>query len=219
MIGVVIPAHNEEACLDSCLRTVLAAADHPGLRAEPVRVMVVLDACTDRSRAVVERFPIVECIEIGARNVGTARATGANLLIESGARWIACTDADTRVPADWLAAQLSCDADAVCGVVEVDDWSLHSLEVRSRYEAAYTDCDGHRHIHGANLGIASHAYLRAGGFPALTAHEDVHLVRRLEALDARIAWSRAVRVQTSSRLDCRAREGFGDYLRSLGVTA
>lgn len=219
MIGIVIPAHNEERCLKACLQSVLVAAAHPGLCGEPVSVMVVLDACDDGSRAIAEAFPGIEIIETDARSVGIARATGANALIESGARWIACTDADTVVPPDWLVAQLSCNADAVCGVVEVDDWSMHSSDVRSRYEAAYIDREGHRHIHGANLGVASAAYVLAGGFPAMTAHEDVYLVRRLEELQARIAWSCTVRVKTSARLDCRAREGFGDYLRALAGSA
>ena len=29
MIGVVIPAHNEQAYLDACLRAAIAAARHP----------------------------------------------------------------------------------------------------------------------------------------------------------------------------------------------
>ena len=185
MIGVVIPAHNEEECLARCLRAVMRAAEHPQLAGEPVHVMVVLDACDDGSRWVVEQYP-VSLLEIHARNVGVARAEGAARLIAAGARWIACTDADTLVPDDWLAAQLSYGADAVCGVVEVDDWSAHSADVRSRYEAAYFDQEDHRHIHGANFGISSSAYLKAGGFPALTAHEDVHLVRRLQEIGARV---------------------------------
>jgi hypothetical protein len=75
--------------------------------------------------------------------------------------------------------------------------------------------DGHRHIHGANLGISATAYLRAGGFPPLACHEDVHLVSQLERCGARIAWSCRPRVTTSTRLECRAVGGFGDYLRSL----
>jgi hypothetical protein len=218
MIGVVIPAHNEERCLEACLLSVLACAAHPSLNAERVEIVVVLDSCCDESRAIAERFAVT-VLEVQARSVGVARATGARALIDAGARWLACTDADTTVPADWLAAQLAHDADAVCGVVEVDDWSFHHPQVRARYEACYTDCDGHSHIHGANLGVTSAAYLRAGGFPALACHEDVHLVRALQALGARIAWSRSVRVRTSARADFRAQGGFGSYLLGLASNA
>ncbi|MBD1554312.1 glycosyltransferase [Pseudomonas typographi] len=218
MIGVVIPAHNEERWLEQCLLSVLAAAEHPWLAGEPVQIMVVLDSCTDASKAICQRSPI-QVLEVAARNVGTARAAGAHALIEAGARWLACTDADSTVPSDWLAAQLAHQADAVCGVVEIDDWSPYHLQVRDRYEAAYHDQDGHDHIHGANLGVTSAAYLLAGGFPALPCHEDVHLVRALEATGARIAWSRSVRVRTSARLDFRAQGGFGSYLQSLSEPA
>lgn len=214
MIGVIIPAHNEEVCLAACLHSVQAAAAHPLLEAERVEIVVVLDSCDDSSRAIAEGFGVT-VLEVQARSVGVARAAGAHALIEAGARWLACTDADTTVPSDWLATQLAHDADAVCGVVEVDDWSLHHEQVRARYEACYTDCDGHSHIHGANLGVTSAAYLRAGGFPALACHEDVHLVRALQALGARIAWSRSVRVRTSARVDFRAQGGFGSYLLGL----
>ena len=218
MIGVVIPAHNEELCLEACLRSVLEAAAHPRLNAERVSIAVVLDSCSDGSRAIAERYAVT-VIEVQARSVGVARAAGAHALIEMGARWLACTDADTTVPADWLAAQLAHDADAVCGVVEVDDWSFHDQQVRAQYEACYSDSDGHSHIHGANFGVASTAYLRAGGFPALACHEDVHLVRALEALGANIAWSRSVRVRTSARIDSRALGGFGSYLVGLAGNA
>jgi glycosyltransferase involved in cell wall biosynthesis len=214
MLGIVIPVHNEEACLERCLRSVMQAAEHGVLCTERVRIVVVLDACTDGSRQIAQRYPVT-IISVNARNVGIARAAGAEHLVQAGARWIACTDADSWVPADWLVAQLAYDVDAVCGVVDVEGWDEHSPEVRTRYLAGYDDAEDHPHIHGANLGIATPAYVRAGGFPALAAHEDVHLVRKLEELGGRIAWSGSVRVKTSARLDCRAQQGMGQHLRSL----
>ena len=41
-------------------------------------------------------------IEIGARNVGVARAVGVRELLRRGASWVATTDADTLVPPGWL---------------------------------------------------------------------------------------------------------------------
>lgn len=218
MIGVVIPAHNEEQHVERCLLSVLRAARHPALLGEDVEVVIVLDSCTDGTAEIVRRLPVT-VLEVWACNVGTTRATGAAHLIQRDARWLACTDADSEVAPDWLAAQLAYGADAVCGVVEVDDWTPHSPSLRARYEAAYHDREGHQHIHGANFGIATAAYLRAGGFPAMAANEDVSLVAALKADGADIAWSNRVRVRTSSRLDCRARGGFGDYLSLLGATA
>ncbi|MEO8630862.1 MAG: glycosyltransferase family 2 protein, partial [Betaproteobacteria bacterium] len=155
-------------------------------------------------------------LKVDSRLVGAARAAGAARAVALGSRWIACTDADTRVAPDWLAAQLLLDADAVCGLISVDDWSEHSDEVRLAFLQRYNDADGHRHIHGANMGFSTEAYLRAGGFAPLSVSEDVSLVHALAGSGARIAWSAAPRVMTSARLESRARGGFADYLRDLG---
>lgn len=215
MIGILIPVHNEEALLGECLEAALVAASHPDLLNEPVHVLAVLDSCTDASAAIAQAFG-VQCLEVQARNVGQVRGVGARHLLGQGARWISCTDADSRVAPDWLVAQLALQADAVCGTVTVDSWSEgFDPAAQIRYHQAYQACDGHRHIHGANLGISAGAYIRAGGFEPLPCHEDVQLVRSLERCGALIAWSHSPRVVTSARLDARAEGGFGDYLKSL----
>jgi glycosyltransferase involved in cell wall biosynthesis len=226
MIGVAVPAHNEEAVIGACLAALLAAAADPGLRGEAVAVLVVLDACGDGTGAVVRRhLPLfaaagvtLECLEVDERRVGAARAAGARRLLALGARWLAFTDADTRVSAQWLAAQLALDADVVCGSVAVDDWSPHAERadaLRAHFDGFYQDRDGHRHIHGANLGVSAAAYLAAGGFEAVSCHEDVLLVKALERIGARFAWSARPRVFTSARRNARARGGFGDTLLTM----
>lgn len=215
MIGILIPAHNEEDLLEDCLRAALRAAQHELLGGEDVEVLVVLDSCTDRSSDIAGSYP-VHCLEIDARNVGQARAVGALFLLERGVRWISCSDADSRVAHDWLVAQLSLNADAVCGTVTVEAWGEafdESLQIR--YRQHYEHREGHRHIHGANLGVSADAYRRAGGFEPLACDEDVQLVRQLERCGATIAWSQRPQVLTSARLDSRARGGFGDYLRNM----
>lgn len=222
MIGVVVPVHNEEACLAACLTALARAATCTELAGEAVCIVVVLDACSDRSQRIVLAHAMqadarwrLDCIAVDERNVGVARAAGARLLLERGARWLAFTDADTCVAPDWLRTQLSLNADAVCGTVAVDDWSPHADHagvLREHFARTYSDADGHRHIHGANLGVCARAYRRAGGFAPLACSEDVALVAALQASGARIAWSAAPRVTTSARRDARARGGFGDTL-------
>ena len=232
MIGIVIPAHNEERCLERCLTAVRLAASHAGLRDESVCVAVVLDHCTDASYDIVELHArvnasadagyCVEALVIEARNVGAARAAGAERLLAHGARWLAFTDADTRVAPDWLVAQLNQKADVVCGTVGVDDWSAHEGDAAllcRHFDLHYTDVDGHRHIHGANLGVCAAAYRCAGGFAPLACSEDVALVEALERCGARVAWSAAPRVTTSARRDARARGGFGDTLLEYAASA
>ena len=84
MIGILIPAHNEEEWLDDCLQAALRAGGHPMLAGEPVEILVVLDSCTDRSAHIVSQYP-VQALSIEARNVGQARAIGAQQLLERGA--------------------------------------------------------------------------------------------------------------------------------------
>lgn len=216
MLAVIVPAHNEAGCIDSCLCSVLFAALHPDLHGEPVKIFLVLDSCTDSTHAIARTMNVDVC-EIEARNVGVARATGANAALSFGARWLAFTDADTTVAADWLVQQLRCGTDAVCGTVGVRDWVGHSAKVAEDYAKHYRDIDGHRHVHGANLGLSSRAYVRVGGFLPLEYDEDVAIVDALIAADMTIAWSAAPRVITSTRLDARAPKGFGAQLRRLGV--
>lgn len=76
MIGIVIPAHNEEVLLPACLRAAQVAATHPLLHGEEVAIVVVLDCCSDRSSAIAETAG-VNTVVVDARNVGVARAKGA----------------------------------------------------------------------------------------------------------------------------------------------
>ena len=207
LIAAIVPAHNEEDQILSCIAALQVAAHCPRLCGEQTVVMVVLDACTDNTRSIAQRMGVTS-IALDARNVGAARALGAELALAAGARWLAFTDADSQVAPDWISAQLAQRSDAVCGTLAVRDWDGYGDTMRSRNDATYTDADGHRHIHGANFGVSARAYERAGGFRPLQSSEDVALVEALQASGASIAWSAAPRVFTSARRVFRAPGGF-----------
>lgn len=221
-IGVVVPANNEENALPHCLDGLRVAAEQVAV---PVSVIVVLDSCTDLSATVIStasntaRFA-VDAIAVNARNVGYARRAGmAHLLRKHPAEgtWLATTDADSVVPANWFTAQLShADAGAhvVAGTVVVQDWQDHSDAVRERAIGDYLAVP-HRHIHGANLSFAATAYRSAGEFPSLVSDEDVALVDAFRANDEPIAWALDLPVVTSARRQARAPRGFARYLVSL----
>ena len=211
MIAAIVPAHNEEDHILSCLAALHTAARCPRLGGEQTVLMVVLDACTDNTRSIAQRMGVTT-IALQARNVGAARALGAELALAAGARWLAFTDADSQVAPDWISAQLALRRDAVCGTVAVRDWGTYGDTMRQHYDATYNDADGHRHIHGANFGVSAQAYERSGGFKALQSSEDVALVEALQASGASIAWSAAPRVFTSARRVFRAPGGFGATL-------
>lgn len=216
----MVPAHEEEELLPGCLAALRTAERRVRM---PVRVIVVLDSCTDRTEAVCRSFG-VETVAVSTRNVGCARAAGVARAVSAATDpavlWLAHTDADSRVGPDWLADQLALadrGADAVLGVVRLP--SAATVLHRS-HQAAYARSirpDGtHDHVHGANLGVRASAYLACGGFPPVTAHEDRHLVRRLASVAAlSVVYSDRISVETSPRLRGRCPEGFAADLAGL----
>lgn len=213
MLGVIVPAHDEEEHVAAAIVALQVAALHPGLAGEEVRLLFVLDSCSDGTAEVVASQGARALIS-SARNVGFARALGAECLLAEGARWLAFTDADTVVAPDWLVAQLAVGTPVVCGTIGIDDWARHPSAVGARFVTEYQDRDGHRHVHGANLGISADAYRAVGGFEPLVAHEDRTLVEALQRSGIAIGWSSAPRVITSSRVRSRAPEGFSQAIRA-----
>ncbi|MCB5191834.1 glycosyltransferase [Methylobacillus arboreus] len=216
MIGIVVPVHNEAQYLHACLAAITKAARHGRLQNETVKIVVVLDACSDESESISHLFT-VKILKEEFKNVGQARAVGAEYLLAQGARWLAFTDADTIVDLRWIVSQLGLNSEAVCGTIQISDWSgfgRHAHAMKSDFNQNYKDQEGHRHIHGANLGISAEAYRKVGGFLPLANNEDVALVQALEKHGINIAWSAKPRVVTSARIDPRAPKGFGDTLLS-----
>ena len=214
MIAAIVPACNEEDNIGACLRSLMDASRCPRLLGEATLLVVALDACTDATEHIA-RSTGAAVIVLECRNVGMARSAGAQLALEAGARWLSFTDADSLVAPNWFSAQLDLSADAVCGTVAVVDWESYGPRMRTHFEATYTDADGHRHIHGANMGVSAEAYRRAGGFRPLQSSEDVALVQALQDSGACIAWSAAPRVSTSARRNYRAPDGFGATLQRI----
>ena len=219
VVGVVIPARNEEQLLPGCLDAIeVAAAAVP----VPVHVVVALDRCSDDSASIVASYRSIHIVETAAGNVGAARRHGVErvLRLADGTAedrlWLATTDADSVVPPDWLSGQLSlasCGWEVVVGTVIVDDWSDHPPETGPRWHATYRAVEHHSHVHGANLGCSAAAYLDAGGWSPLETDEDVALLAALA--HRKVIRTATLPVLTSARRDPRAVGGFGATLREL----
>ena len=210
---VVIPAHDEVDTLSGAVASVAAAAEEV---TADVEIVVVLDACSDGTEAAVP--PGVSTVVIDSHNVGCARLAGFAGRLVGADIWFATTDADSRVPRNWLSAQsmaAATGADAFVGTITPDDWSGWPPGAASSFAESYTNHDGHRHVHGANLGFRSTAYLAAGGFAPLVEHEDADLVSRLAAGGVAIAWSAQAPVSTSTRRIGRTPGGFAGALPHL----
>ncbi|OAE00544.1 glycosyltransferase [Arthrobacter sp. OY3WO11] len=233
-VAVVIPVHNEEEHLGRALAGVEAAAStlrqvHPCI---DVRVLVVLDSCTDGSAAIASAYTARNtCFsvhEVAFRSVGRSRRAGNWQALGAGADaspgagaglWLANTDADSVVPDNWLVGQLelaAAGADAVLGSVEVDPAGM-APELLSRWQSMHSFGEDHPHVFGANLGVRGSAYLVAGGFPRHLSHEDRVLAGRLRDHGFDVRATDTIRVRTSGRTQARAPKGFGAYLRTLGM--
>ncbi|HEU4666897.1 MAG TPA: glycosyltransferase [Arthrobacter sp.] len=233
-VAVVIPVHNEEEHLGRALAGVEAAASslqlvQPGISA---RVLVVLDSCTDGSAAIAATFTArnssFSVLPVSFRSVGRSRRAGIWQVLGAGTdnrpgaaavSWLANTDADSVVPDNWLVGQLelaAAGADAVLGSVEVDPAGI-APDLLSRWESMHPFTEGHSHVFGANFGIRGSAYLQAGGFPRHLAHEDRVLAARLREKGFDVRATNTIRVRTSGRTHARAPQGFGAYLRTLGM--
>ncbi len=223
-VGVVIPAHDEEDLLPSCLAAVrLAAAPLAGIG---VHVVVVADACTDQT-APLARAGGAAVLDIQARSVGAARAAGVEEVLRRTAPldpasvWLATTDADTLVPPCWLTRQLRYAGggwDAVVGTVTVTDWRQYPAGLPPRFARLYdTTGPTHPHVHGANLGFSAVAYLAAGGFGPVPTAEDHALVSALTAAGRRVLRTTTVSVVTSARRRARAPHGFSHLLAGLAA--
>lgn len=214
-IAVVIPARDEEELLPRCLASVLAAADRS--RRQPgvvIDVIVVADRCTDRT-AEIARAAKVVVLETDEASVGAARRLGIELAITTfGSDWIANTDADSEVPANWFEEQLTLErlgADVVVGTVrpDADDLSPAQWE---RWSRTRTPGTPNGHVHGANLGLRVTTYLAVDGFAPVAEHEDVDLVSRCADLGARIVATDRADVLTSGRREGRTPGGYARYL-------
>jgi glycosyltransferase involved in cell wall biosynthesis len=221
--GVVIPAHNEQDLLPSCLTAVRHAVSQAAV---PVHVVVVADACTDRTAAVA-RAQGADVVEVRTRCVGAARQAGvrhalrATCHLDPAAVWIATTDADSRVPRWWLRRQLRFAGRGwrgVLGTVIVADWADHPPQVQRLFAQRYRAWQVHHpHVHGANLGFAADAYLTAGGFRPLPTGEDHALIDDLLAAGVPLLRTTQIPVVTSARSRARAPRGFAWRLTSLAA--
>lgn len=224
-VVVAVPVRDEELLLGRCLDSVVGAvaALHEARPGLATTVVLALDRCVDRSAEVAAR-PGVVLVEADLGSVGRARsvavARGLAAVAATGAptaaTWVANTDADCAVPQDWLVQHVhlaEAGADLVVGTVVPDH--VADPRVLRAWRARHELREGHRHVHGANLGVRATAYLEVGGFAPLPVHEDVALVEAVRAGGRPWVATDRGRVRTSARATSRVEGGFAAFLADL----
>lgn len=227
-VVVAVPARNEAACVVDCLTSIATAART--CAPVPVHVVVAVDSSTDETAAAAASFHS-RSIDLAVVTGDWGTAAGARrAAVDAGRRlvgpdcepsavWIANTDADCEVTADWLSAQLrfaSRGYRAVGGIV-----ALHPertpRELLRAFRGAYpVSSTSHEHLHAANLGVRLDVYDRVGGWQArVDLGEEHDLAERLAAHDIDVLRTTASCVTTSERTVGRASGGFADFLHVL----
>lgn len=229
---VVVPARDEQARIGACLDH-LAATAHA--RRDGLDVVVVLDACTDATAAIaaVPRHGLrVHRVDGPGRGSGPARRRGldrARALAGDGAALLLSTDADSRVPGDWVCVQLAAaraGAQAIGGRILLDPSEAAALPpqaLRARAAAApqrlasvrrHAPGAEHHHFSGASLSLTTAAYDAVQPLADVDTLEDEVLAAALTRAGIAIHYLDAVHVVTSARTDGRAARGLAHALRA-----
>ncbi|HEY3833340.1 MAG TPA: glycosyltransferase [Acidimicrobiia bacterium] len=224
-VGIVIPARDEEAVIDTCLHSVIAAVESAQVGAW---IVVVADRCLDRTadrarRTLGDRGEV--CV-IDEGIVGAARRTGCALALEHFSSrstrdiWLLSTDADSTVPAEWITVHREAalrGAAAVAGTVSIASFGDRPTGLGALFERRYAVkvAGWHPHLHGTNLGVRADAYTAIGGWRDLATGEDHDLWAGLRAAGYPVVSTTLAPVTTSSRRRSRAPDGFAAYLDAL----
>ena len=232
---VAVPARDEEDSIVTCLDAVVTAAQQALASGAVGRVRVAVGAhrCRDRTAeratsllraADLEHLVLSDRVSdtVGAvRSRVIAAAMSAGPPLEPGRTWVLSTDADSRVPADWVVGLLDVaartGADLVAGFVALDGWVADAAARRAydRLLHAGLTAEGHDHVWAANLAVTYPAYAAAGGFPSVAHGEERVLADRVARSGGTVVGALDPVVATSARMPGRASHGLGDLLRRL----
>ena len=248
-----IPVRDEQDRIESCLDALLAQRDISGRPFPPgaLGLVLLLNNCSDRTEAIARGrlaasgapFALVNvALPPSQANAGFAR----RLALDLAALWLErmnrrggvllTTDADSRVPPQWLARKLAA-IHAGCGAVagrvtlEPAEEGLlpRALMRRTASESAYERTllalsaridpiahdpwPNHWSASGASYGVTLDAYHTIGGLPCPASGEDRALADALLRYDIPIRHDPEIVVVTSARLDGRACGGVADTIR------
>lgn len=202
-ISVVIPAYNEEKYLPKTLASIA------NLDRKPDEVIVIDGGSTDKT-ADIARSLGATVVTTEHRGIGYARETGIE---NATGDIVAFTDADTVVPAHWLAEiekiLLRPGVSGVFGGFRVPDGPRPYRFYINRIQPACNQLlvwFGFPMASGQNLAFWKDKAIAAGGFPIdYKIAEDIEMARRLQSV-GKLVYRGDLIVSASGR---RGNEGFG----------
>ncbi|VAW29169.1 polysaccharide-forming b-glycosyltransferase-related protein, glycosyltransferase family 2 protein [hydrothermal vent metagenome] len=194
MADILIAARNEEANIATCLDSLLAL-DYPK---EKLTIWVGDDASKDNTWGIIEKYSAVHSNIKGVQiTTNITKGNGkANVLAQlaqkSNSNWIFITDADIRVPRQWLQAMLAAakteQAALVTGTSLVigDAWLAKFQRLDWLYATAMLKIVSDLGIPvttmGNNMAISRKVYNEVGGFESLpfSVTEDLELFKAVK---------------------------------------
>ena len=206
-LSFVIPAFNEEAYLGDCIESILRQTAHCTVSTE---VIVVNNASTDGTRDVALRYPGVRLVDEPRKGLTAARQAG---FAACSGELIANVDADSRLPAGWLAQVLHTfeEEPGLCALsgplVYYDLSQRQRLLVKVFYAMAWTTYITNRYVlrvgsmvQGGNFVLERRALERIGGFNLSIAFygEDTDIARRLNDI-GKVRFTFDLKMSSSAR--------------------
>ncbi len=190
---MIIPAFNEEKTIAQTLESVLKQ-DFPQNQYE---IIVVNNNSTDKTAAIVKKFPSIKLVNEPKRGYVYALTRGAK---EARGEVLAFTDADTVVPPDWLSRYQKAYQNQ--GVVYAGGGAnfqpkfgfIFLVQEFLNFFGFVTKIAS-----GFNFSLRRSTYQKVGGFnPQINFHADTDLVLRAKKEGKAVFLSKN-RVTTSSR--------------------
>ena len=198
-VSVVVPAFNEEELLPKCLES-LRAQDYEG----ELEILLVDNGSTDGTGRIARSHGFRVVVE-PAR--GYCRALRAGFAAARG-DVIACTDADSVVPPNWISSlvheyEQRRDVVAIGGDIEFTNPNWKSRLLQLLFLTPFNRLDrGNRagaHLWGANMSVRRDAFLAVGGWNSnFSLQADSELSERLRKV-GRVIIVESICVRTSSR--------------------
>lgn len=91
-LSVVIPAHNEESCIEACIKSLISQ------NIPPEEIIVVVNAAIDKTAEIARKYKQVQVVEVDKKSITNARDIGFNL---AKSDIIARLNADVICPVNW----------------------------------------------------------------------------------------------------------------------
>lgn len=191
--SVIIPAFNEEKTISQTLESVLGQ-NFPRRQYE---IIVVNNNSTDKTAAIVQKFPAVKLIHEPKQGYVYALKRGAK---EARGKILVFTDADTIVPPDWLSQYQKAYKDPRVAMVggganfQPKFGLIFLIQAFLNFFALITKIAS-----GFNFSLRRDVYEKIGGFnPQINFHADTDLILRAKK-EGKAVFLLKNRVITSSR--------------------